>query len=129
MAHSAEECNYLVIILTFLKIYRAYARDVTGQVTTLLSGKSDMVKSCCAVGCTSRFDRSNRLSFYRMPPEGSDRRKKWIAAIRRVNWVPGNYSWVCSRHFINGKKSNDPLSPDYVPSVFDFVPSEAKEDG
>ena len=28
---------------------------------------------------------------------------------------------VCSKHCISGKKSNDPLSPDYAPSVFSFV--------
>jgi len=29
---------------------------------------------------------------------------------------PGTGDRVCSDHFISGKKSNDPLSPDYVPS-------------
>ena len=106
---------------------RDYSRDVKGHVTIFVSGKNNMVKSCCAVGCTSRFYSSNRLSVYRMPPEGSDRRKKSIAAIQRIEWAFGKYSWVFSRHFINRKKSNDHLSPDYIPSVFDFVPSKAKE--
>ena len=38
----------------------------------------------------------------------------WIAAVRRENWTPCKYTWLCSSHFISGKKSNDPVSQDYV---------------
>ena len=40
--------------------------------------------------------------------------------------MPTEQSWMCSVHFISGAKSNDPLSPDYVPSVFSLVKSFIK---
>jgi len=33
---------------------------------------------------------------------------------------------VCSAHFVSGNKSDDPLSPDYTPSVFSYVGSPDK---
>ena len=45
--------------------------------------------------------------------------------MKRENWQPTQHSWICSAHFINGK-SDDPLSPDYVPSIFDYVRSPLK---
>ena len=83
------------------------------------------MKSCVAVGCTNRSENGSKLSFYRFPAD-SERRLKWVAAIQRKNWEPSNYSWICSAHFVSGKKSEDPLSPDYVPSLFGHVPSPAK---
>ena len=40
------------------------------------------------------------------------------------NWALNKHSWICSVHFMSGAKSNDPLSPDYVPSVLHQEPSE-----
>ena len=84
-----------------------------------------MVKSCCAVGCTKRSVKGCGVSFYRFPVD-MDRRSRWIAAINRKNWQPSEYSWLCSSHFISGSKSDDPLSPDYIPSQFAHVASPAK---
>ncbi len=55
------------------------------------------------------------------------RRGRWIAAIKRANWRPTEYSFVCSAHFVTGKKSQDPISPDFVPSVFKYIDSHAKK--
>lgn len=33
-------------------------------------------------------------------------------------WVPDEKSRICSAHFINNKKSEDPRSPSYHPSIF-----------
>ncbi|XP_028274010.1 protein ALP1-like isoform X2 [Parambassis ranga] len=79
-----------------------------------------MGKSCCVVGCKNRFNKNSELSFHRLP-KCRERRSKWIAAIRRKNWNPAAETWICGRHFVSGKKSNDPLHPDYVPCLFSFT--------
>ena len=50
----------------------------------------------------------------------------WIAAVIRKDWLPSEYSWLCGAHFINGRKNDDPASPDYVPSVFSHILSPQK---
>ena len=52
----------------------------------------------------------------------------WIAALYRNVWRPGVHFWLCSAHFISRKKSDDPLSPDYTPSIFCFIPSLLKRE-
>ena len=84
-----------------------------------------MGKSCCAIGCTNRFSKGGGISFYRFPTE-PERRERWIAAVNRKDWAPTNYTWICSQHFVSGSKSDDPLSPNYVPSIFSFVKSPVK---
>ena len=56
---------------------------------------------CCAVGCKNRQGKSAER-FYRFPTE-VQKREAWIAAIKRKNWVPTEYSRVCSAHFVSGK--------------------------
>ena len=53
-------------------------------------------------------------------------RAKWIAAVKKENCYPSVHSWICSAHFLSGEKSDDQLSPDYVPSVFNYVSSPVK---
>ena len=36
------------------------------------------------------------------------------------------HAWICSAHFVGGAKSNDPLSPAYIPSIFIHVESPVK---
>ncbi|XP_041377658.1 THAP domain-containing protein 11-like isoform X2 [Gigantopelta aegis] len=82
-----------------------------------------MVVSCCVIDCTSRFDKDNPRSFFRIPKKPEPRRKLWITAIKRASivgrqqWEPTDYDRVCYRHFITGEKSNDKNNPDYIPSV------------
>ena len=83
-----------------------------------------MVKSCCAVGCTNQATKESGRSFYRFPTDSEWRR--WIVAVRREKWTPSEHTWICSAHFVNGK-SNDPASPDYVPSIFSHISSPLKK--
>ena len=85
----------------------------------------EMVKNCCAVGCTNRWMRGCGVSFYRFPAD-LERRARWVAAVNRKNWQPTDHSWLCSCHFISGAKSDDPMSPDSVPSVFPHTASPQK---
>uniref|UniRef100_A0A8D0D317 THAP domain-containing protein 1 n=1 Tax=Sander lucioperca TaxID=283035 RepID=A0A8D0D317_SANLU len=86
-----------------------------------------MVDSCCAPGCQNRREKDKGRAFYRIPKD-PDRRSKWLATIKRARsrqnqterWEPTNNGF---RLF---KKSDNPLSPDYVPSIFNHVPSPEK---
>ena len=40
--------------------------------------------------------------------------------------MPLEYSWICSKHFVTGAKSNNPLAPNYVPMIFSHVESPVK---
>ena len=84
-----------------------------------------MPKSCCAIGCTERSLKDSTVSLYRFPAD-KERRKQLIQVVKRDNWEPTKSTRICSKHFVSGAKSNDPLSPDYVPSVFSFVDSPIK---
>ena len=84
-----------------------------------------MGKSCSAVGCVNRYTKGSGIHFYRFP-EKAEKRVRWIAAVGCKNWAPNEHSWICSTHFVSGAKSNDPLSPDYVPSVFCYTKSPVK---
>ena len=83
-----------------------------------------MVKSCCAIGCYNKCSKGG-VSFYRFPTD-KERRNNWVLAVKRKDWEPNEYTWLCSAHFIGGVKSNDPLSPDYMPSIFSFSTSTQK---
>ena len=82
------------------------------MASAILSGK--MVRAvvsalgagvCVGVPTVTKGLPSSGLSFYRFPV-ASDRRSE------KENWQHER-SWVCSVHFVSGKKSEDPLSPDY----------------
>ena len=77
------------------------------------------------MGCTNRWVRGCGVIFYRFPAD-LERRARWVAAVNRKNWQLTDHSWLCSCHFISGAKSDDPLSPDSVPSVFPHTASPQK---
>ena len=55
-----------------------------------------------------------------------ERWSKWIAAVNRQNWNPTEYTWICSKHFVSGVKSNNPFAPNYVPSLIKHTKSPVK---
>ncbi|KAK0077976.1 hypothetical protein PV326_009675, partial [Microctonus aethiopoides] len=36
-------------------------------------------------------------------------------------WLPKAWDCICSEHFVGNKKSSDPSSPSYAPTIFPFV--------
>ncbi|KAK3804127.1 hypothetical protein RRG08_015701 [Elysia crispata] len=93
-----------------------------------------MVTTCWVKGCKNRAG-INQVSFFRFPRRPENRRKVWIENIIRHQChpkmgedtkenpglaklkEPTKNDRVCSDHFITGKPSNDPLHPDYIPSL------------
>ncbi|KAM3605816.1 uncharacterized protein V6R79_005171 [Siganus canaliculatus] len=79
--------------------------------------------SCSVIGCKNRYEKDG-LHFYRIPstktPFDAERRRLWLDAIKRTDWPAEmlRNCRVCSAHFLSGKASMDPESPDFVPSVF-----------
>ncbi|XP_057297659.1 uncharacterized protein LOC130628692 [Hydractinia symbiolongicarpus] len=91
-----------------------------------------MPDSCCVPNCTNRRKKGDGSGgFFRIPSKKyPDVRKRWLTAIGRVDWpeqLIGNAK-VCHLHFTSGKKSKDPLSPDFVPSVFDRIGKKMSEE-
>lgn len=69
-----------------------------------------MPDACSAVGCSKRRGKENGARFFRFPSSKThnNQRKKWIAALRRVNpdgtpWQPTSNARVCGAHFHTGK--------------------------
>ena len=48
-----------------------------------------MPDSCCAVGCANRRKENSSVKFFRIPSEKRfpQRRKLWVAAIKREKWT------------------------------------------
>ncbi|XP_044738840.1 peroxynitrite isomerase THAP4-like [Chrysoperla carnea] len=90
-------------------------------------------KNCCILGCnnTSRQKRGFGVGvkFYKFPesvlgaPWKIVKRKQWMNAVKNYvenpkDWVPNKYTRICSTHFVNGGKSENPLHPSYIPTIF-----------
>lgn len=69
--------------------------------THTVNNTSKMGKSCCAIACKNRYNKNSGLSFFRLP-KATEKRSKWIAAIRRNGWNPGRETWICGCHFLSG---------------------------
>uniref|UniRef100_A0A671UY45 THAP-type domain-containing protein n=1 Tax=Sparus aurata TaxID=8175 RepID=A0A671UY45_SPAAU len=50
-----------------------------------------MPSICCAVGCNNSKSNKDGHIFYNIP-KNTERRQKWIAAIRRIHWTPTEHS-------------------------------------
>ena len=90
-----------------------------------------MPTTCAVVGCHNRQSKHSLISFYRFP-KTKDHRRQWVAFVSRKNtdgtpWKPGSGDRVCSVHFVTGKKSDVPNSPNYVPSIEASNPDTIKE--
>eukprot|EP00094_Tigriopus_californicus_P010317 TCALIF_09952-PA protein Name:"Similar to THAP9 DNA transposase THAP9 (Homo sapiens)" AED:0.36 eAED:0.43 QI:59/0/0/1/0/0/2/0/248 len=62
-----------------------------------------MTKSCFAFGCSNRCNLQSQKSFHKFPSDPAQE-KKWIVALKRKNYRPSNWAFVCSDHFRRAKK-------------------------
>ena len=46
--------------------------------------------------------------------------------MKRKDWFPTEHTWICSEHFVSRVKSNNPLAPNYVPTIFQHTTSPVK---
>ena len=59
-----------------------------------------MVQTCSAFGCVNVSKKNSGITFYKFPPiKRAAIREKWIHAMRRIGFQPGNNAKVCSNHF------------------------------
>ena len=77
--------------LKFFALLTLYQFSVHFKTVHLWLLPINMVVSCCVINCTNRFNKYNPRSFYRIPKKPDDRRKSWIAAIKRVS--PNGQQW------------------------------------
>ena len=73
--------------------------------------------TCCVPGCYSNTKRDQELSFHKFPKDES-MKLKWINAIKRKDFIPGEHHRVCSLHFQGGKK----MGLTDVPAIFPLLP-------
>ena len=57
------------------------------------------------------------FQFYRFPTN-PEKRSKWIAAVKRDHRIPNDNTWICSTHFVTGKRSDNSGSKLRSNSVF-----------
>lgn len=50
-------------------------------------------------------------------PKDTRKKRFWVRALNRDDFVPTDHSCVCSKHFISGWHSDDPADENYVPNV------------
>ena len=88
-----------------------------------------MVRSCCAHNCIARDLKSTReagMQFYRFP-QNEAKRTLLVNAVNRKSFRPNASKLICSQHFVGGR-SDDALSPAYVPSIFSFTTPRRKRE-
>ncbi|XP_073687189.1 uncharacterized protein [Garra rufa] len=85
---------------------------------------------CSVVGCSLRPGTNllSEIKVFRFP-RNKIQRDAWITAVKREGWIPTSNSRICSTHFISGKPSDDPLSPDYIPSKLPHRPDPSRKMG
>ena len=77
-----------------------------------------MPKNCSIPGCKSRGDREEckGISFYKLPTD-SEKRHQWLVSIKKQITV-SPYTYICSLHFKDNKKTSD----NDVPTLFPWTP-------
>ena len=84
-----------------------------------------MVQSCSAYGCTKRASKDSQGSFHRYLLNDKELCRKWVSAMRRVDFQPTPSSTLCSAHFlpkdyVDQTAKKQKLKETAVPSLFSF---------
>ncbi|XP_020326463.2 uncharacterized protein LOC109878664 [Oncorhynchus kisutch] len=78
---------------------------------------------CSAYNCKNRSPKAG-VGFFRFPQNDPERRKQWIINMKCKGWNPQQNHRVCSVHFedkyICGRDIRQRLTPDAVPTIFDY---------
>jgi len=107
---------YILFSVIFIESLRERPTSREKPETAICSGSrttSGMGKTCCVIGCFNRGGR-DKVSFFQFPAVihnqgettkqlSSRRRDLWIASVKRKDWMPTAYSYVCSDHFSSSK--------------------------
>ncbi|KAG7466045.1 hypothetical protein MATL_G00160660 [Megalops atlanticus] len=90
-----------------------------------------MPTSCSAYGCTNVRTKDCGVTFHRFPLN-KERRAVWIQHVRRVNFVPSLYTFLCSNHFepscFDRTGQTVRLREDAVPTIFNFAGRRHREE-
>ncbi|KAK8756056.1 hypothetical protein V5799_001242 [Amblyomma americanum] len=86
---------------------------------------------CCVPQCSNHCRKGTRM--FRFPAD-SNRRKRWLAQVKRDCWEPTAASRICSAHFEetsfeqNRQNGLKKLRPDAVPTLFTYraIPKHRK---
>ena len=63
-----------------------------------------MVRTRSSFGCINVSKKNSGITFYRFPPiKRAAIREKWIHAMRRIGFQPGNFAKVCTSYVISKK--------------------------
>ncbi|XP_074666238.1 THAP domain-containing protein 8-like isoform X6 [Strix aluco] len=90
-----------------------------------------MPKYCRAPHCSNAAGQTRPLgrclSFYKFPLHDAPRLRRWLAQMRRENWLPTRHQHLCSDHFepscFQHRWGVRYLRPDAVPTIFPCSPT------
>ncbi|KAE9523184.1 hypothetical protein AGLY_016417 [Aphis glycines] len=92
-----------------------------------------MVISCSSYDCTNRRQKGSSIQFHQFPLNRPNILKKWVHAMKRKNFTPTKYSYLCSEHFGPNDYQIRPgadikLLLEYaVPSIFKGFPTHLQK--
>ena len=67
------------------------------------------------------------MEFSSIASQKTERKRIWIAAVYSKAWKACAFLCVCSDHFVNGEKSNDPMYSFRLRFVFVCIRSQPSE--
>ena len=87
-----------------------------------------MINSCIAIDCTNKVKADSGISFHRCPLKNPELLQKWIQSVKRKEWVPNKYSYICSENFepscfvVRPGKIGHHLNYNASPTIFPTFP-------